>query len=135
MLEEVCETVCNPDDETECLEICCDENARCCVEDDCADCSAADPENFNPDDCVPEDSEEEEERFAFKFKKSKRSLEEVCETICNPDDETECLEICCDENARCCVEDDCADCSAADPENFNPDDCVPEDTEERMLQE
>ena len=41
----------------------------------------------------------------------------------------------CDESGLCCFTDDdgeggCADCSEADPENFNPDDCV--EVEEMM---
>jgi len=51
--------------------------------------------------------------------------------MCNPDDADECIS--CDETGLCCaVEADgsvsateCADCSGADPDNFNPADCVP----------
>jgi len=45
--------------------------------------------------------------------------------ICNPDNEDECID--CDQDARCCFDDVCADCSGADFDDFDPDDCVPEE--------
>jgi len=100
------------------MEMCCDEEATCCTEAwGCADCSSADPEAFNPEDCQPLDGG----RFLFKAWE--------CEEICHPEDDELCAELCCDEQALCCIDDDCADCSGADPDNFDPDDCVPEGEE------
>jgi len=49
-------TACNPDDPSECIDFECDENAHCCVEGaGCADCSEANPNNFNPEDCVEDE--------------------------------------------------------------------------------
>jgi hypothetical protein len=48
----------------------------------------------------------------------------VTVTVCNPDDPTLCIDMDCNEDGYCCYEGECADCSDADPENFNPDDCV-----------
>jgi len=49
---------------------------------------------------------------------------------CNPEDEDECLTLLCKDDALCCVADEngdatdeCADCSNADFDNFNPEDC------------
>jgi len=49
--------------------------------------------------------------------------------MCNPDDPSECIS--CDDSAVCClldgdeVTEDCADCSNADFDNFDPDQCDP----------
>jgi hypothetical protein len=107
--------------------ISCDDSAVCCLLDDneektedCADCSNADFDNFDPDQCDPID-----ERFWFK----KDDVEPL--VICNPDNPSECIS--CDDSAVCCLSDDngvtedCADCSEADFENFDPDQCDPID--------
>jgi len=76
--------MCNPDDPSECIS--CDDSAVCClldgdeVTEDCADCSNADFDNFDPDQCDPID-----ERFWFK----KDDVEPF--VSCNPDDPSECL--------------------------------------------
>jgi len=49
-------TACNPDDPNECVDMDCTEEGYCCVEDvGCLDCSDADRENFDPEDCVEDD--------------------------------------------------------------------------------
>jgi len=45
-------------------------------------------------------------------------------TACDPDDPSNCLDFECNEDGECCLVDvGCFDCSGADPDNFNPDDC------------
>jgi hypothetical protein len=70
----------------------CDEDAHCCVEGECADCSEADPDNFNPDDCVPDSNTDD-----FMFIKMKKNALVFCD-----DSESRCIE-CNARTGHCCL--------------------------------